>query len=220
MNVTHLVGVHEAGVAHHVAAVGQVNRENGSAAMANGARAMPVQVFVIVRGDVAAGEIALNPRKKLGIDGHQVFVLAVDGAFLHHPDLTITLDDLRLNFADLFVDEVTPVLFAVQDRLTGFFNAVRTERIGLPRPAERRLRLLPRLQQRLIRPFRGEGRVRIVFVEELYGLEGYAGSLAERPIERLPEFGPNRLRHFPHLSHTVFGSWKRPAAAPAPGRTQ
>ncbi len=65
-------------------------------------------------GNVAAREIAFNPLKEFGIDGHHVFVAAVDGALLHHPDLAVALDDLRLDFADLFVDEIGPILLAIR----------------------------------------------------------------------------------------------------------
>ena len=131
VDVADLVGVHEAGIAHHVAAVGEVDGENRAAAVANGARAVVVQIFVVVRGNVAAGEVLLDPLEELGVDGHQVFVLAVDGALFHHPDLAIALDDLRLDLADLFVDEVGPVLLAVHDGVARLFDAIGAERVGL-----------------------------------------------------------------------------------------
>ncbi len=59
---------------------------------------------------------------------------------------------------------------AVNDLLPDLRYATRAKRIGLTRPAERRLRLLPGLQQRLLRPLRREGRVLIDgigFVEDL-----------------------------------------------------
>ena len=101
VNVANLVRVHEAGIAHHVAAVGEVHGEHGATPVTHGAGAMLVQVFVIVRGNVAAGEVLLDPVQELGVDGHHVFVLAVNRAFLDHPDFAVALDDLRLDFADL-----------------------------------------------------------------------------------------------------------------------
>ena len=44
-----LVGVHEAGIAHHIAAVGEVDGEHGAAAVGDGGRAMVVQVLVALR---------------------------------------------------------------------------------------------------------------------------------------------------------------------------
>ncbi len=195
VNVADLVRVHEAGIAHHVAAIGQVHRKHGAAAVANGARTVLVQTFVVVRRNIAAGEILLDPLQELRVHGHQVFVLAVDGAFLHHPDLTVALDDLRLDFADLLVHQVGPVLLAVHDRIARLFHAIRAQRIGRARPAERGLRLLPRLQQRLIGPFRSEGRIRIVLIEELNGVIGDARRLAQRPVKRFPNFCACRTRH-------------------------
>ena len=161
VDVADLVGVHEAGIAHHVAAVGQVDSQHRAAAMAHRAGAVVVQGFVVVRGNVAARELLFDPLEELGVHGHQVFVLAVDGALLHHPDLAVALDNLRLDLADLLVHQVGPVLLAIDDRFARFFHAVRAERVGRARPAERRLGFLPGLEQRLIGPFRRERRVRV-----------------------------------------------------------
>src|SRR3984893_11392163 len=49
VDVANLVGVHEARIAHHVAAVGQVNGENGATAITDSAGAVFVKVFVVVR---------------------------------------------------------------------------------------------------------------------------------------------------------------------------
>jgi len=65
VNVANLVGVHETRIAHHVAAVCQVNGENGAAAVANGARTVAVHVFIVVRWDVATGKILFNPFEEL-----------------------------------------------------------------------------------------------------------------------------------------------------------
>ncbi len=105
MDVTHLVGVHEAGIAHHVAAVRQVDGQNGAAAMLNRAAAVIVKLLVVVRRDVAPGEVLLDPLEKLHVDSHEVFSLAVLRAFLHHPDLTVALDDLGFDLADLLMEQ-------------------------------------------------------------------------------------------------------------------
>ena len=46
-------------------------------------------------------------------------------AILHHPDLAVALDDLRLDFADLLVHQVAPVFFAGDDGFARFFHACR-----------------------------------------------------------------------------------------------
>src|SRR6266478_2940865 len=145
MDIANLVGVHEAGVAHHVATVGEVDGEHGAAAIAHGAGAVLVQIFVVVCGNIAAGELLFDMIEEFGVDGHHIFVVAVDRAVLDHPDLAIALDNLRFDLADLLVHKVAPVLFAVNDGFASLFDAIRTERIGLPRPAEGRLGLLPGL---------------------------------------------------------------------------
>ena len=57
---TDLVRVHEAGVAHHVAAVRQVDRQHRAAAVLDRAAAVVVELLVVVRGDVAPGEDLLE----------------------------------------------------------------------------------------------------------------------------------------------------------------
>ena len=98
-----LVGVHEAGVAHHVAAVGQVDRQNRTAAVGDGAGAVLVQVLIVVGADVAAREDLFQVLEERGVDGHHVFEVAVNRAVLHHQDLAVALDDLGLDLAGLVV---------------------------------------------------------------------------------------------------------------------
>ena len=107
----------------------------------------------------------------------------MDGAFLHHPDLAIALDNLRFDFADFFVDQVGPVFRPVEDQIARFAHAIGTKRIRGARPAERRLGFLPGFQQRLIRPFRSEGRIWFVLIEELNRVKGDACGLAQRPVK-------------------------------------
>ena len=195
VNVSHLVSVHEAGIAHHVAAVREVNGEDRAAAVANSARTMAVQVFVIVRRNIAAREIPFNPFEEFRVNGHQVFKLAMDGALFHHPDLAIALDNLRFDFADLLVNEVGPIFIAVQNQVARFAHTVGTERVRGARPSERGLGFFPRLQQRLFRPLRRERRVGIVLVKILNRVEGNSRRLAKRPIERFPKLSRNCARH-------------------------
>ena len=77
-----LVGVHEARVAHHVAAVGQVDGEHRATAVLDGAAAVVVQLLVVVGAHVAAREDVLEVLEEVGVDGHHVFEMAVDGQSL------------------------------------------------------------------------------------------------------------------------------------------
>ena len=156
VNITHLVGIHEAGIAHHVAAVREVDGQNRAAAVLDGAAAVVVETFVVVGRDVAAGEVLLDPFEELHVDGHQVFGLAVLRTILDHPDLAIAFDDLGFDLADLLVEQLCPVRFAADDRFAGFLDALGAKRIGLARPTQRGFGLLPGLQQGLFRPFRSK----------------------------------------------------------------
>ena len=53
MHKSNLVGIHETRIAHHVAAIGQVDREHGAASILDCARAMIVQFLVVMGGKVA-----------------------------------------------------------------------------------------------------------------------------------------------------------------------
>src|SRR6202521_4367895 len=195
MYVTNLVGVHEAGIAHHIAAIRKVDSEHRPTAVTHRAGAMLVKIFVVMGGNIAAWVLALDPAQPLGIDSHHVFVVAVERAILHHPHLAVALDDLRLDFADLLVHQVAPVFLARDDGFAGFFPALGAKRIGLPREAQRRLGLFPRLQQWLVRPLRRDGRIRIALVEILDRVESDSSSFTNRPVDR-----PENLRAYsiPH----------------------
>jgi hypothetical protein len=147
-----LVGVHEARVAHHVAAVRQVDRQHRAAAVLDRAAAVVVQLLVVVRLDVAARERLLEVLEERRVDRHHVLEVAVLRAVLDHQDPAVALDDLRLDLADLLVEQDLVVALPVEDLLPGLAHADRAERIGLARPAQRRLHLLPRFLQRQIRP--------------------------------------------------------------------
>ncbi len=162
---TDLVGVHEARVAHHVAAVGEVDRQHRAAAVLDRAAAMVVQLLVVVGADVAAGEYLLEMLEERGVNRHHVFEVPVDRAVLDHDDLAVLLVDGRLDLADLFVEQGLERARAIEDRLARFTHAGRAQRVGLARPAQRGLGLLVRLQDRLVGPLGLHRRARIDLVE-------------------------------------------------------
>ena len=102
------------------------------------------------------GNDVLEVLEERRVHRHHVFEVPVDRAVLDHDDLAVLLRDGRLDLADLLVEEDLVVLLAVDDRLPRLAHAVRAERIGLARPAEGRLHLLPRLLQRELGPLRRE----------------------------------------------------------------
>ena len=99
--------------------------------------------------------------------------------------LAVSLDDIGLDLTDFLVQQRRPILLAVDDGRTCFPDALRTQRVGLPGPAERRLSLLPGLLEWFLRPFRCEGGGRIVFVEVLNRVEGHAGAVAHSGVNKL-----------------------------------
>ena len=169
MDEADLVGVHEAGVAHHVAAVGEVDGEHRAAAVGDGRGAVVVEVLVAfaVGADVAAGEALFKVLEEGRVDGHDVFKVAVLGAVLDHQDLAVALDDLGLDFADLFIEQDFVGQLAVEDLLANLGDALGAERVGGARPAEGRLFFLLALEERLVAPLGREGRVGADAVEPL-----------------------------------------------------
>ncbi len=169
MHEADLIGVHEAGIAHHVAAVGQIDGEDRAAAVGNGAGAMFVQLLVVVRTDVAAGEDVFQVLEEGGVDGHHIFEVAVNRAILDHEDLAIALDDLRFDLAGLVGVENFERLLAVENLLPDLRDALRAQRIGCAGPAQGRLHLFPGLEERFFRPIRNEAGILpdlIEFIED------------------------------------------------------
>jgi len=127
-----------------------------------------MQLLVIVGADIAARKNLFQVLEEVGVDGHHVFKVAVLRTVLHHQDLAVALDDLRLDLARLLVHQDLDRQFAVDDLLANLGNALGAERIRGAGPAERGLRLLVRLEERLVRPLGRERRIgmnAIQFVE-------------------------------------------------------
>ena len=104
VNVAHLVRVHEARVAHHVAAIGQVDRQDRAAPVLDRGRSVVVQA-VGDRVEIPAREQAFEPLEECRVDRQRVDEGAVLGAGLFDQDLSVALDDVRLDFGDVVVDE-------------------------------------------------------------------------------------------------------------------
>src|SRR5262245_10817439 len=149
------------------------------------ARPVVVQLFVIMRANVTARESFFQVAEHLRVDGHHVFKIAMDRAILDHQNFAVALDDLRLDLAHLLVAQHVHRQFAVQDLLANLRDALRTQAVGSARPAESRLGLFPGFEQRLVRPSRGERRVRLDSIESL-------------------EYGPGRARRVGQAFFKVF----------------
>src|SRR4026208_1056018 len=99
---------------------------------------MFVELLVVVGADITSRKHLLEVLEESRVDRHHVLEMAVDGTVFLHDDLPVFLSDGRLDLADLFVEKEGHVLLSVENFLPRFPNTIRTERIGLPRPAERR----------------------------------------------------------------------------------
>src|SRR5215204_4967459 len=109
-----------------------------------------------MRADVTPGKDVLQVLEEFGVDRHHVLEVAVDRAILYHEDLAVALDDLRLDLAGTRIVEDVNRGLAVEDLLADFGDALRAQGVGVAGPAEGRFGLLPRLQERLVRPLRRE----------------------------------------------------------------
>ncbi len=178
VHVPHLVGIHEAGIAHHVTSVGEVDGEHRAAAVANGGGAVPVDQLVALGGEVPPVVTPLDDPVHLGVDGERVFEGPVLRAGLPHQDPAVLLQDRGLDLAEVAVDQLGQVALAPDDRVAGFHHAPGAERVGLPRPSQRRLRPLPGLEQGSRSPFRLDRRM-----------------LGNTGVDRL-EHLPSRVREF------------------------
>jgi len=74
-----LVGIHEARVAHHVQAIGEVDGQYGTAAVLHGGGAVVVELLVVVGEDVAAGKHIFEVRENSGSIDMTFFEVAVLG---------------------------------------------------------------------------------------------------------------------------------------------
>ena len=81
--------------------------------------------------------------EELQVHGHHIFKVAVNRAVLYHQDIAVALNDLRLDLADLLIQQNLMRQLAINDLLADCRNALRTKRVGAARPAQRRLGLLP-----------------------------------------------------------------------------
>ena len=103
---------------------------------------------------------------------------------LHH-DLAVALQDGGLDLAHLLVEEDADVFLAVEDFLPRLADAGRAQRVGLPRPAERRFAFLIRLEQRLVGPGRRERRILLDLIQSVEHNPGTVGGDREPLFEVL-----------------------------------
>jgi len=167
VHVPDLIRVHKTRIAHHVAAIRQINRQHRAAAVLHGRRTVMMQMFVFVRANIAARENFLKMLRELCVNRHQIFEMPVLRAVLDHPNLAVAFHDLGLDLAHFFVHQNVDGQMAIQNLLPNLRYALRTKRIGRAGPTQRRLRFFPGLEQRLLRPLWDRSIIRSNAVEAL-----------------------------------------------------
>ncbi len=136
--------------------------------------------------EVAAGKQVLDPPQELRVDRQRVGERAVERTGLLDDDLAVALEDVRLDLADVFLDQRLDRLIAAQDARARFTDAGRAQRIGRARPTELRLRSLAALQQRRRRPLRLEGLRGNLSIEGLKRGPGEPGAESKCCLDRSP----------------------------------
>ena len=217
MDVADLIRVHEAWIAHHVAAVGEIDREHRAASVLNGRGAVIVQAGCDGL-EVAAGKQVFDAREKRRVDRERVGKRAVGGAGLLDHDLAVAFEDVRADLARVIVDERLDRLLARQDALARHLDALRAERIGAPRPAEGRLGSFRALQERTGRPRRLKRLGRKTPIERLQDRPGDASRSGQSVLNRSPHVhsNPHRFDSLWPLSRSRTIAYRRQPSARRP----
>ena len=131
MNITNLVRIHEARIAHHVAAIGQVNRQNRAAAKLDIRSSMTMNVFVFSGTKVTTEEERLDARQKRRIGRHHIFKQPVLRTGLSHQYLTVVFNDLGLDLTGMLEHQHFERHLTSDHRIANFFDTGWTETVGL-----------------------------------------------------------------------------------------
>ncbi len=123
VNIANLVCIHEARIAHHVAAIRKVDGQNGAAAKLDVRSSVSMDVFVFSSAKVASEEKRFNPLEKRRISCHHVNKLAVLRTGLAHDDLSVLFHDLRFDFARMFIHQGFERGFAGNHGVANFLDA-------------------------------------------------------------------------------------------------
>ena len=202
MDVADLVRVHEARIAHHVAAVRQVDGEDRSAAVLDRRSAVIVQV---PGGGqiVASGEEPLEPLQERGVDGQSIGEGPVHRARLLDDDPAVPFEDVGPDLSDVLVDERFDRLLAGQDPGPRRADAGRTQGVGRAGPAERGARTFRALQQRPRGPLRLERPRSDPAVDELKCWPREPGAGDERLLERSQHIHPSTSVALQRVDHRI-----------------
>jgi hypothetical protein len=189
VHVPDLVRIHEAWIAHHVAAVGQIDRQHGAAPVLDGGCAVVVELTG-GRAVVTTREQPLEALQKSRIDRECVGECPVLGARLLDDDPPVPFQDRGGDLADVIVNERFDRLFAGENAGAGLAHAGRAQRIGGTRKAERRLRTLSAFEERPRRPLRLKWPSIDPAVNQLKRRPRQPGAARKQQLERSPDVHP------------------------------
>ncbi len=148
VNIANLICIHEAGIAHHVAAISQVYGQHGAATKFNIGSSVTMNCGILGRAKISSKEQRFDSFEKSRIRGHHVIKLPVLGTSLTHDHLTVFFQDLSFDFARMLMHQGLEGRLAGNHGVSDFFNAGWTEAICLARKAEWRRTSFVRLQKR------------------------------------------------------------------------
>src|SRR5207244_7887705 len=97
--------IHEARIAHHVAAIGEIDSQDSAAAKLNVRCPMLVNARIFRGAKVATEEERFDSFQERRISRHHICELAVLRASLAHDDLTIFFQNLGLKFTRMLMHQ-------------------------------------------------------------------------------------------------------------------
>ena len=155
MNITHLVGIHETLIAHHIAPVGQIHGQNGSAAIFDGRVPVPMDMRRPPRMEIPAKKQTFHPFGEIRICREDILKGAVLFTNLAHQHTAALFHNLSLDASRVFPDQCCQVNFVVQDLHANFGDTTGTKRIGGAGKTKRRGGPFRALEHLSRRPARG-----------------------------------------------------------------
>ncbi len=156
-------------------------RQNRASSVANGGRAVVMDVRILGSREIPPVETTLQDRGKPGIDGEDVLVGPMLHALLADEDSTRFFHDGRGNLGRSPFEELAELPLSSENRLSHLDHAPGAERIRFPRPSERWLRPFAALEERRPRPARSDRRAfRNPLVHRLERFPGHTRGAGER----------------------------------------
>src|SRR6266851_4957260 len=147
MDISNLVCIHEAGIAHHVAAIGEIHCQNSAAAKLDVGSSVVVHVRIFGCPEVTTKKERFNALEKGRIRGHYIDELTMLRAGLSHHDLSVLFQNLGFDFAGMLIHQRLESRFSGNHGVADLFDATRAEAVSFAGKAKRWRTSLVGLQQ-------------------------------------------------------------------------